>query len=109
VPNQEYQERKTGRIVSFPSRSRRARQEQAGRSDPKETLVADLHRYEQSAEPDDYAQRMRINAAAFALILVLTLAGVWLAEQLALLRKHEDCAFTGLKNCAETELHVRGR
>lgn len=102
-----------GPIVLFPARHSRTKQkawqENASRSDLQETEVAGLHQYEQSGEPDDYPHRMIVNLAAFALILVLTLAGIWLAEQFALLRKHQDCAFTGRKNCGEMELHVHGR
>ena len=102
-----------GSIVLFPARHFRAKQkawqEKVSRSDLQETEVAGLHQYEQSAEPDDYPHRMRVNLAAFAFILVLTLAGIWLAEQLALLRKQQDCAFIGRKNCGEMELHVHGR
>jgi hypothetical protein len=112
VPKQQQRrDSNAGRIVLFPARHSRAKQkawqEKIGRSDLQETEVAGLRQYEQNAEPDDYPHRMMVNLAAFALILVLTLAGIWLAEQLALLRKHQDCAFTGRKNCGEME--VRGR
>jgi hypothetical protein len=52
---------------------------------------------------------MKINAIAFAFIVILTIAGVWLADQLALLQKHSDCIFLGRKNCADVEIPPRAR
>lgn len=71
--------------------------------------MADLRRYEQGAEPDDFSHRMKINLIAFAFIVMLTVAGVWLADQLALLRKHSDCIFLGQKGCVISEVPPRGR
>jgi hypothetical protein len=104
------QESETGRILVFPARiSLRkgdARLRDVGQSDA-QSEVEDLRKYEQDAEPDDYARRMIINVIAFAFIVVLTLAGIWLAEQMASLRKHQDCALTGRKNCADLETLMR--
>ena len=71
------------------------------------TEVDDLRKYERGTEADDYGRRMIINAAAFAFIVVLTLAGIWLAEQFALLQKNQDCAFSGRKNCSEIDALIR--
>jgi hypothetical protein len=114
VPAQkEAKENETGRIVLFPARGSRAKGEagrnEAGKADLKQVAVADLQRYERSAEPDDYRRRMVINLAAFAFIVALALAGIWLADQLALLRKHQDCALSGRKNCAEIDWHAPDR
>ena len=106
------QESETGRIVYFPARSPAGKpklRQEPGQGDRQAPPVADLEQYERSAEPDDYPHRMMMNLAAFAFILVLTLAGIWLAEQLALLRKQQDCAFAGRKNCPEVETQVRSR
>jgi hypothetical protein len=43
---------------------------------------------------------MLVNVAAFAFICVLTAAGVWLADNLAALRKTQDCLLSGRRNCA---------
>lgn len=111
VPAQKQaQEKETGRIVLFPTRSSlgkaEARQKAPGQTD--QAAVADLQKYEQSAEPDDYHHRMVINIIAFAFIVVLTVAGIWLADQLALLRKQQDCVLSGRRNCAELDLQIRG-
>ena len=50
---------------------------------------------------------MIINAAAFAFIVVLTLAGIWLAEQFALLQKNQDCVVSGRKHCTDVDALIR--
>jgi hypothetical protein len=111
--HKETQDKETGRIVLFPTPSSFAKgktqQEVNGRADLHEAGVADLRKYERSAEPDDYARRMIINIAGFAIIVALTLVGIWLAEQLVLLRKQQDCALSGRRNCAELDMQIRGR
>lgn len=101
----EARESETGRIVLFPSRLSRRR---GGVKNPPKTEMAvdDLRKYEEAGEADDYLHRMIVNAVAFAFIVMLTLAGLWLAETLALLRKNQDCAFTGRHNCAEIDSRV---
>lgn len=99
-----------GRIVLFPPRISLGRQK--GPQKPGSTVrdtVEGLQKYEGSGEPDDYPRRMTNNLLAFAVIVVLTLAGIWLAEQMALLRHNQDCAFSGRKNCLEIEVHTRDR
>jgi hypothetical protein len=104
------QESETGRILLFPARvllrKGGARLKDVGQAGA-QPAVEDLRKYEEDAEPDDYARRMIINVAAFAFIVVLTLTGIWLAEQMASLRKHQDCAMAGRKNCADIETLVR--
>ncbi len=104
------QESETGRILLFPTRiSQRkgnARLKDVGKADA-QFEVEDLRKYERDAEPDDYARRMIINVAAFAFIVVLTLAGIWLAEQMASLRKHQDCALAGRTNCVDIDTLIR--
>jgi hypothetical protein len=107
---QETQERETGRIVLFPTRtshSERKPRKDVGQTDVHKAEIDDLRKYERGTEADDYRRRMIINAAAFAFILVLTLAGIWLAEQFALLRKNQDCAFSGRKNCTDINALIR--
>ena len=100
-------ESETGRIVPFPARISSATNNPyrrgGSKADPDEAAVQDLRKYEQGAEFDDYGRRMIVNVIAFAFIVLLTLAGIWLAEQMASLRKSQDCVITGRNNCAETQ------
>jgi hypothetical protein len=74
-----------------------------------ESEVEDLRKYESDAEPDDYPRRMLVNVVAFVFIVMLTLAGIWIVEQLALLRKNQDCVFFNLKNCSDINAQSRNR
>ena len=60
----------------------------------------DLAKYARGAEKDDYRHRMVVNTAAFAFVIVLVGAGLWLADRMAELRKNEDCVLSGRRNCA---------
>lgn len=66
--------------------------------------VADLSKYERGSEPDDYRHRMLVNAAAFLFVLGLIGAGLWLADTMADLRRNQDCALAGHRNCLQVEL-----
>ena len=52
---------------------------------------------------------MIINAIAFTFIVALTCTGIWLADQLAMMRKHQDCALSSSKTCAEIQAIIRAR
>lgn len=111
--HQEAQERETGRIVQFPTGTSlgngQARLWEVGSEGRHDVRVADLRNYQESTGPDDYAQRMMVNVIAFAFIVILTLMGIWLAEQLALSRKHQDCALSGRKNCGNIDAQIYDR
>ena len=47
---------------------------------PDYSLIPDIEEYERLDRYDDYHHRMKMNAIAAAVIAVLILAGVWLAD-----------------------------
>jgi hypothetical protein len=97
----------SGRILRFrPRLSGRPKKRGALGSGPP---VDDLQKYEGAGEPDDYWHRMKVNAIAFVFIAMLTLVGLWLAEEMALLRTKQDCAFAGRRTCPELDLQTRQR
>ncbi len=103
-----------GRVVFFPARSSlrkgKARRHGAERERGADLApIGDLSEYERRNSPDDYPRRMIVNAAAFLFIVMLTAAGLWLADAMAMLRKHQDCAFSGRLNCAEINVPPRDR
>jgi hypothetical protein len=60
----------------------------------------DLSRYERDrSEPDDFRHRMLANLAAFAFTIALTAVGIWLAMNIADLRKTQDCVLMGRRDC----------
>jgi hypothetical protein len=65
--------------------------------------LADLAKYEGGEDSADYRHRMIVNAVAFAFVLVLICAGLWLAETMAQMRKDQDCVLSGRHNCSPVE------
>jgi hypothetical protein len=63
-------------------------------------LANDLARGDRVGEPDDFRHRMWANLAAFAFTAILTAVGIWLASNIADLRKSQDCLLTGRRDCA---------
>ena len=59
-----------------------------------------LAKYEGGEEREDtYRHRMMVNLAALGFIIVLALAGVWLAMEIIQMRKNQDCILSGRRNC----------
>jgi hypothetical protein len=59
----------------------------------------DLAKYEGNEVEDNYPRRMLVNAAGLAVTIALSIAGAWLAIHIADLRKNQDCALSGRRNC----------
>ena len=66
---------------------------------PGETPVADLTKYESTKGEDDYRHRMTMNALALVATTILVVIGIWLAVNIADLRKKQDCYLQGGRNC----------
>lgn len=63
-----------------------------------------LRRYENSGGPEDDRHRMLVNAAAAVLVVGLIGAGLWLASEMAQIRKNQDCVLSGRRNCAPIDV-----
>jgi hypothetical protein len=80
------------------------------RNAPKPPPVPDLDKYEQAPEqPDDYRHRMLMNGLALAFTVALIVAGIWIADVMAHMRKDQDCVLTGRRDCTHVEVPVRPR
>ena len=65
----------------------------------------DLSRYERvREEPDDFHHRMLANVAAVAFTIALMAVGLWLAKNIADLRKTQDCLQMGRRDCIQVGL-----
>jgi hypothetical protein len=87
-----------GRVVSFRSGRSVARP-------PAEPPVEDLTKYQGKESPEDYRDRMIVNVAAFVFLVLLVGGGYWLADTMATVRKTEECAASGRRNCIPIEFH----
>ena len=73
-------------------------------------LVPDLEKYERSTdEPDDFRHRMLMNGLALAVTVVLIVAGIWIADVMAHMRKDQDCVLTGRAGCTPVDVPLRPR
>jgi hypothetical protein len=68
------------------------------------TPVEDLAKYERDESADDYRHRMIVNVVAFAFIVVLIGAGLWLADTMAQMRRNQDCVLSGRRGCTPVEV-----
>ena len=59
--------------------------------------------------PDDRGNRNLENAVMLVVLVVLVAAGVWLFGTMADIRKVQDCAAQGRRNCATIEVPDRAR
>jgi hypothetical protein len=50
-------------------------------------------------EPDDYRQRMINNGLALLACILLVTAGIWIANTMAEMRRNQDCALSGRRDC----------
>jgi hypothetical protein len=62
--------------------------------------VRDLSKFsEPRNEPDDFSHRMRMNAMAVIVLAVLIGSGMWIVDVMAQMRRDQDCALSGRRNC----------
>ncbi|MCC8944629.1 hypothetical protein H8A97_05765 [Bradyrhizobium sp. Arg62] len=59
--------------------------------------------------PEDEGNRSIENAVMFGFFVVLVAAGIWLLGTMADIRKIQDCAAQGRRNCASVEVPERAR
>ncbi|MGY3445773.1 hypothetical protein [Bradyrhizobium sp. USDA 4473] len=59
--------------------------------------------------PEDEGNRGIENAVMFGFFAVLVAVGIWLLGTMADIRKVQDCAAQGRRNCATVELPERAR
>jgi len=70
----------------------------------------DLAEYERGDDSEDsYRHRMMVNLAALLVIILLSVAGAWLAIQITELRKNQDCVLSGRRNCMPIEVKTPER
>jgi hypothetical protein len=93
-----------GRVIRLRDRAALRRSAEPGGRRPaaaESSLVPDLAGFERAPEPDDYRQRMIVNAVALVFTVALAAAGAWLATSMADLRKNQDCALMGRLDCTQ--------
>ncbi len=98
------------RVVPFRQRDLGASGRAPRPAQPPDPPNEAFSKYEGGEEREDtYRHRMVVNLAALAFTIVLALAGVWLAMQIADMRKNQDCLLSGRRNCAPIDAHALER
>ena len=64
---------------------------------------------ESGKEPPEEGNRTVENAVMLGFFVVLVVAGIWLLGTMADVRKAQDCAAQGRRNCATIEVPDKGR
>ena len=95
------------RVVSIRRGRPAFRPSQANANTP--PSAGNLDEFERESGPDDYRHRMIANVAAFGFVVLLVLAGVWIANSLAAMRKNQDCVLSGKRGCTPVEAPVNTR
>jgi hypothetical protein len=98
----------SGRVVTFRPRSSGPLQHPASRNEPAArfdtSVVADLQKYQRAREEEDYRHRMVVNALALAFCIVLAIAGMWLVNEIAEMRRIQDCVLSGRAGCVPLDI-----
>jgi hypothetical protein len=100
-----------GRVILFRPRQATARANDGPTDNERDIspAVLDLARFERPREQDNYRHRMIVNTIALAFTAGLAVAGVWIAESMAVMRKNEDCVLVGRRNCATIDVPALDR
>lgn len=94
-------------VIRFRPRSTSTSGSQGWRLSPdnaRPDVPEDLARFERGECDDDYRHRMLMNLAALVVTIMLATAGIWLAITIAEMRKNQDCALSGRRNCAPIDV-----
>jgi hypothetical protein len=100
-----------GRVIRFEPRRAPPRPPATG---PDVLPVADLRQFTERKshagdDPEDYQHRMKANAAALVIVVVLVWCGYWLFDTLAEMRRNQDCALAGRTNCTTIKVPTAPR
>jgi hypothetical protein len=106
--SEQRQETESSRVITFRPRAARSLPDRLspGSSTPNlgASPVADLQEYQRAREEEDYRHRMVVNALALAFCTLLAVAGIWLVNEIAEMRRVQDCVLSGRTGCVPLEI-----
>jgi len=106
--SEQRQPSESGRVVTFRPRSSGPLPNRGSRSEPPAkfdtTAIADLQKYQRAREEEDYRHRMVVNGLALAFCIVLAIAGVWLVNEIAEMKRIQDCVLSGRAGCIPLDI-----
>jgi hypothetical protein len=99
-----------GQVLRFEPRRSQALANDAPVSDAPGDDLDEFASFEQEQdEPINYRQRMIMNLIALAIVTLLVILGVWIADTITDLERQQDCFMQGRSNCAPIELPIPAR
>ena len=112
--SEQRQQSESGRVVTFRPRSSGPLQNRVSGDESlaefNTTAVADLKKHQRAREEEDYRHRMVVNVLALAFCIVLAIAGVWLVNAIAEMKRIQDCVLSGRAGCIPLDIPLhRGR
>jgi hypothetical protein len=99
--------KQTARVLSFRRGATRA-------TNGLPPAVRDLAKYERAPADrgevaGEYRHRMMVNAAALLFVIALIVAGLWIADTMARMRKNQDCVLSGRRGCTPVDVAPNDR
>ena len=88
-----------GRVLPFMPRAARSPNDKR-LCEQSRSPVPDLSRFQRLPQDEDYGHRMLMNLLAFAVLSVMVLFGVWIADNMSERARGEDCILLGRTSCA---------
>lgn len=95
-----------GQVLRFEPRRPQALANDAPVSDARDDVDEFASFEQEQDEPINYRQRRIMNLIALAIVTLLVILGVWIADTLTDLQRQQDCFMQGRSNCAPIELPI---
>lgn len=88
-----------GHVVDIREAAKERRLRAQARQQPGDSL----EKYSKAGEDDDYRHRMITNVVALGFLVLLVVAGIWIADTMAAMRKSQDCVLSGRRGCTPVD------
>jgi hypothetical protein len=102
--SEQRQETESSRVITFRPRAAKSLSTGSSTANLGASPVADLQEYHQAREKEDYRHRMVVNALALAFCTLLAVAGIWLVNEIAEMKRVQDCLLSGRTGCVPLEI-----
>ncbi len=63
--------------------------------------------HQRNQDDDDYRHRMVVNILGLLVCIMLSIVGIWLANQIADMKRIQDCVLTGRSDCVPAGIPAR--
>ena len=105
--SEQRQQSESGRIIRFRPRAAELPNRVSHRpaAEFNANPVADLQEYQRTREEEDYRHRMIVNGLALAFCVMLAIDAVWLVNEIAEMKRVQDCVLSARAGCIPLDLN----